>query len=149
MEDKEKKDKVEKLYNTLLSAIFVSVVQIDFKKEFEYYHPYILFEKQQVRYHFDNEKRGKIKKLFEELKEILEDHNQDKTNELKSFIEGGLPSTLENMPTIIPVYALVLTEHFLREKEQVNFKIRGRIGRVRQTSLWEMWSPLPTALLAL
>jgi len=142
VEDKEKKDKVEKLYNTLLSAIFVSVVQIDFKKEFEYYHPYILFEKQQVRYHFDNEKRGKIKKLFEELKEILEDHNQDKTNELKSFIEGGLPSTLENMPTIIPVYALVLTEHFLREKEQVNFKIRGRIGRGEADAL--MGSVKPT-----
>ncbi len=129
VEDKEKKEKVEKLYNALLSAIFVSAVQIDFKKEFEYYHPYILFEKQQVRYRFENEKRGKIKKLFEELEEILKDHNQDKTNELKSFIESGFPPTSENMPIIIPVYALVLTEHFLREKEQVNFKIRGRIGR--------------------
>jgi hypothetical protein len=129
VEDKEKKEKVEKLYNTLLSAIFVNAVQIDFRREFEYYHPYILFEKQQVRYFFENEKRWKIKKLFEELEEILKDHNQDKTNELKSFIEGGLTSTLENMPTIIPVYALVLTEHFLKEKEQVNFKIRGRIGR--------------------
>jgi hypothetical protein len=107
----------------------VNAVQIDFRREFEYYHPYILFEKQQVRYFFENEKRWKIKKLFEELEEILKDHNQDKTNELKSFIEGGLTSTLENMPTIIPVYALVLTEHFLKEKEQVNFKIRGRIGR--------------------
>jgi len=135
VEDKEKRDKVKSLYDTLLSAIFVSAVQIDFKKEFEYYHPYILFEKQQVRYHFDNEKRGKIKKLFEELEEILKDHNQDKTNELKSFIEGGLPSTLENMPTIIPVYAFVLTEHFLREKEQVNFKIRGRIGRGKADAL--------------
>jgi hypothetical protein len=129
VEDEEKKKKVEKLYNTLLSAIFVNAVQIDFRKEFEYYHPYILFEKQQVRYFFENEKRWKIKKLFEELKEILEDHNRDKTNELKSFIEGGLNSTSENMPTIIPVYALVLTEHFLKENEQVNFKIRGRIGR--------------------
>jgi hypothetical protein len=142
VEDKEKKEKVEKLYNTLLSAIFVSAVQINFKKEFEYYHPYILFEKQQVRYHFDNEKRGKIKKLFEELEEILKDHNQDKMNELKSFIEGGLPSTLENMPTIIPVYALVLTEHFLREREQVNFKIMGRIGRGEADAL--MGSVKPT-----
>jgi len=129
VEDEEKRKKVESLYDTLLSAIFVNAVQIDFRKEFEYYHPYILFEKQQVRYDFQNEKRWKIKKLFEELKEILEDHNQDKTNELKSFIEGGLTSTLENMPTIIPVYALVLTEHFLKEKEKVNFKIKGRIGR--------------------
>jgi Helicase conserved C-terminal domain. len=126
VEDKEKKEKVEKLYNTLLSAIFVSAVQIDFKKEFEYYHPYILFEKQQVRYDFVKEKRWKIKKLFEELKELLEDHNQDKTNELKSFIEGGLPSTSESMPVIIPVYALVLTEHFLRENEMVQFRITGK-----------------------
>jgi len=129
VEDEEKKEKVESLYDTLLSAIFVSAVQIDFRKEFEYYHPYILFEKQQVRYDFENKKRWKIKKLFEELEEVLKDHNQDKTNELKSFIEGGLHSTSKNMPTIIPVYALVLTEHFLKEKEKVNFKIRGRIGR--------------------
>jgi Helicase conserved C-terminal domain. len=135
VEDEEKKEKVEKLYNTLLSAIFVSVVQIDFKKEFKYYHPYILFEKQQVRYAFDNEKRWKIKKLFEELEEVLKDHNQDKTDELKSFIEGGLPSTSKSMPTIIPVYALVLTEHFLREKETVQFKIRGRIGRGKADTL--------------
>jgi hypothetical protein len=129
VEDEKKREKVKKLYHTLLSALFVNAVQIDFRKEFEYYHPYILFEKQQVRYRFENEKRWKIKKLFEELKEILEDHNQDKTNELKNLIESGLPSTSKNMPTIIPVYALVLTEHFLKEKEKVNFKIRGRIGR--------------------
>jgi|GEM_PF-629820 len=142
VEDEEKKDKVEKLYNTLLSAIFVNAVQIDFRKEFEYYHPYILFEKQEVRSTFGNEKRWKIKKLFEELEEVLKDHNQDKTDELKSFIEGGLPSTSKNMPTIIPVYALVLTEHFLREKEQVNFKIRGRIGRGEADAL--MGSVKPT-----
>jgi len=142
VEDKEKKEKVEKLYNTLLSAIFVSVVQIDFKKEFEYYHPYILFEKQEVRYRFDNEKRSEIKELFEELEEILKDHNQDKTSELKSFIEGGLPSTSKRMPTIIPVYALVLTEHFLRENEKVQFKIMGRIGRSKADAL--MGSVKPT-----
>jgi hypothetical protein len=142
VEDEEKKEKVEKLYNTLLSAIFVSVVQIDFKKEFKYYHPYILFEKQQVRYAFDNEKRGKIKKLFEELEEILKDHNQEKTDELKGFIEGGLPYTSKIMPTIIPIYALVLTEHFLRENEKVEFKIMGRIGRGKADTL--MGSVKPT-----
>jgi hypothetical protein len=93
---------VENLYHTLLSALFVSAVQIDFRKDFEYYHPYILFERQDVRSAFDNEKRGKIKKLFEELEEILKDHNQEKTDEIKSFIEGGLPSTSKSMPTIIP-----------------------------------------------
>jgi hypothetical protein len=129
VEDEEKKEKVEKLYNALLSALFVNAVQIDFRKEFEYYHPYILFEKQEVRSAFVNGKRWKIKKLFGELEKVLKDHNQDKTDELKSFIEGGLPSTSKSMPTIIPVYALVLTEHFLKENEQVNFKIRGRIGR--------------------
>ena len=142
VEDKEKKEKVEKLYNTLLSAIFVSVVQIDFKKELEYYHPYILFEKQEVRYAFDNEKRGKIKKLFEGLEEILKDHNQEKTNELKGFIEGGLPYTSKTMPTIIPVYALVLTEHFLREKEKVEFKIMGRIGRGKADTLMGSVKPV-------
>jgi hypothetical protein len=143
VEDEEKREKVEKLYNTLLSAIFVSVVQIDFKREFEYYHPYILFEKQQVRYAFlDSEKRGKIKKLFEELEEILKDHNQEKTDELKGFIEGGLPYTSKIMPTIIPIYALVLTEHFLRENEKVEFKIMGRIGRGKADTL--MGSVKPT-----
>jgi hypothetical protein len=88
-----------------------------------------------VRYAFDNEKRGKIKKLFEELEEILKDHNQEKTDELKSFIEGGLPYTSKIMPTIIPVYALVLTEHFLRENEKVEFKIMGRIGRGKADTL--------------
>jgi Helicase conserved C-terminal domain. len=142
VEDEEKRKKVEKLYNTLLSAIFVNAVQIDFRKEFEYYHPYILFEKQKVRYAFGKEKRWKIKKLFEELEEILKDHNQDKTSELKSFIEGGLPSTSENMPIIIPVYALVLTEHFLKEKEKVQFRIMGRIGRGEADAL--MGSVKPT-----
>jgi hypothetical protein len=142
VEDEEKEKKVEKLYHTLLSAIFVNAVQIDFRKEFEYYHPYILFEKQQVRYDFENEKRWKIKKLFEELEEILKDHNQDKTDELKNFIEGGLPSTSKSMPTIIPVYALVLTEHFLREKEMVQFKITGKIGRGEAEAL--MGSVKPT-----
>jgi hypothetical protein len=142
VEDKEKKEKVEKLYNTLLSAIFVSVVQIDFKKELEYYHPYILFEKQEVRYAFDNEKRGKIKKLFEGLEEILKDHNQEKTDELKGFIEGGLPYTSKIMPTIIPVYALVLTEHFLRENEKVEFKITGRIGRGKADTLMGSVKPI-------
>jgi hypothetical protein len=141
-EDKEKKEKVEKLYNTLLSVIFVSVVQIDFKKEFEYYHPYILFEKQEVRYAFDNKKRWKIKELFEGLEEILKDHNQEKTDELKGFIESCLPSTSKRMPTIIPVYALVLTEHFLRENEKVEFKIMGRIGRGKADTL--MGSVKPT-----
>jgi hypothetical protein len=142
VEDKERREKVENLYHTLLSALFVSVVQIDFKKEFEYYHPYILFEKQQVRYAFDNEKRWKIKKLFEGLEEILKDHNQEKTDELKGFIEGGLPYTSKIMPTIIPVYALVLTEHFLRENEKVEFKIMGRIGRGKADTL--MGSVKPT-----
>jgi hypothetical protein len=142
VEDEEKREKVKNLYHTLLSAIFVNAVQIDFRKEFEYYHPYILFEKQEVRSAFGDEKRWKIKKLFEELEKILKDHNQDKTDELKSFIEGGLPSTSKGMPTIIPVYALVLTEHFLREKEQVNFKIRGRIGRGKADTL--MGSVEPT-----
>jgi hypothetical protein len=64
----------------------------------------------------NNEKRGKIKKLFEELEEILKDHNQEKTDELKSFIKGGLPSTSKSMPTIIPVYALVLTEALFEGK---------------------------------
>ncbi|MFZ8826244.1 MAG: C-terminal helicase domain-containing protein, partial [Candidatus Caldipriscus sp.] len=143
VEDKEKKEKVEKLYTTLLSAIFVNAVQINFKKEFEYYHPYILFEKQEVRYAFlDNEKRGKIKELFEELEEILKDHNQDKTNELKGFIEGGLPHTSKTMPTIIPVYALVLTKHFLRLKEKVEFKITGRIGRGKADTLMGSVKPV-------
>jgi Helicase conserved C-terminal domain. len=142
VEDQEKKEKVEKLYNTLLSAIFVSVVQIDFKKEFEYYHPYILFEKQQVRYRFENKKRGKIKELFEELEEILKDHNQEKTGELKDFIESGLTYTSKTMPTIIPVYALVLTEHFLRENEKVEFKITGRIGRGKADTLMGSVKPI-------
>jgi hypothetical protein len=142
VEDEKKREKVEKLYNTLLSAIFVSVVQIDFKKEFKYYHPYILFEEQQVRYAFDNEKRGKIKKLFEELEEILKDHNQEKTDELKRFIESGLPYTSKTMPTIIPVYALVLTKHFLREREKVEFKIKGRIGRGKVDTLMGSVKPV-------
>jgi hypothetical protein len=135
VEDKEKREEVENLYHTLLSALFVSAVQIDFKKDFEYYHPYILFERQEVRSAFDNEKRGKIKKLFEELEKILKDHNQEKTDEIKSFIKGGLPYISKSMPTIIPVYALVLTEHFLKEKETVQFKIRGRIGRGKADTL--------------
>jgi hypothetical protein len=142
VEDEKKREKVEKLYNTLLSAIFVIVVQIDFKKEFEYYHPYILFEKQQVRYGFDNKKRGKIKELFEELEGILKDHNQEKTDKLKSFIEGGLIPTSKTMPTIIPVYALVLTEHFLRENEEVEFKIMGRIGRGKADTLMGSVKPI-------
>jgi Helicase conserved C-terminal domain. len=142
IEDEEKKEKVKELYNTLLSAILVNVVQINFKKEFEYYHPYILFEKQQVRYAFEPKKRGEIKKLFEEVKEILKDHNQEKTDELKSFIKGGLPYTSKIMPTIIPVYALVLTEHFLREKEKVEFKIMGRIGRGKADTLMGSVKPV-------
>jgi hypothetical protein len=142
VEDEENREKVKKLYHTLLSAIFVSAVHIDFKKEFEYYHPYILFEKKEVRYDFENEKRGKIKKLFEELEEVLKDHNQDKTNELKSFIEGGLFPSSKNMPTIIPVYALVLTEHFLREKEMVEFEIMGRIGRGKADTLMGNVEPI-------
>jgi hypothetical protein len=135
VEDEEKRKKVEKLYHTLLSAIFVNAVHIDFKKEFEYYHPYILFEKQEVRSAFENEKRWKIKKLFEELEEILRDHNQDKTDELKNFINSGLPSTLKRMPTIIPVCALVLTEHFLKERETAQFRIKGKIGRGKADTL--------------
>jgi Helicase conserved C-terminal domain. len=142
IEDEEKKEKVKELYNTLLSAILVNVVQINFKKEFEYYHPYILFEKQQVRYAFEPKKRGEIKKLFEEVKEILKDHNQEKTDELKGFIKGGLPYTSKIMPTIIPVYALVLTEHFLRENEKVEFKIMGRIGRGKADTLMGSVKPV-------
>jgi hypothetical protein len=142
VEDEEKREKVKELYHTLLSALYVNAVQIDFRKEFEYYHPYILFEKQEVRYAFENEKRGEIKKLFEELKEILRDHNQDKTDEFKNFIYSGLSSTLKRMPTIIPVYALVLTEHFLREKEQVNFRIKERIGRGNADTLMGNVEPI-------
>jgi len=93
--------------------------------------------------------RHYLKKLFEELEEILRDRNQDKADELKNFINSGLPSTLKRMPTIIPVYALVLTEHFLREKEQVNFKIRGRIGRGEADALMGRVKPTTTVLLAL
>jgi hypothetical protein len=142
VEDEEKREKVKKLYHTLLSAIFVNAVQIDFRKEFEYYHPYILFEKQEVRYAFENEKRGKIKKLFEELEEILRDHNQDKTDEFKNFINSGLPSTLKRMPTIIPVCALVLTEHFLKERQTAQFRIRGRIGRGKADTLMGNVEPI-------
>jgi len=135
LEDKENREKVKKLYETLLSALFVSAVQIDFKKDFEYYHPYILFERQEVRSAFDNEKRWKIKKLFEELEETLKEENSEKTQELGNFIKNGLPYISKRMPTIIPVYALVLTEHFLRERERVQFKIRGRIGRGKADTL--------------
>jgi len=135
VENEEKREKVKKLSHTLLSAIFVSAVQIDFKKDFEYYHPYILFERQEVRSAFDNEKRWKIKKLFEELEETLKEENSEKTQELGNFIKNGLPYISKRMPTIIPVYALVLTEHFLRERERGQFKIRGRIGRGKADTL--------------
>ncbi len=107
----------------------ISAVDIKFDEGFEYYHPYLLFEKQKVRSAFDNEKRGRVKKLYEELENMLKEHNEDRTRELGDIIENVLPGSQNYLPVLIPVYSLVLVRHFLKPGEDVVFELKGRVGR--------------------
>ncbi len=141
LENEEKQKKVKDLREALISAFSVKAVQINFDN-FEYYHPYILFENQEVRYSFDNRKRPKLLKLFKDLENTLNEQNQEKTEELKSLIYNQLPDVEKKMPTLIPVYALVITEHFLKDKEKCVFEIRGRIGRGKADALMGSVSPI-------
>ncbi len=125
----ENNDNLESLKRTLLSALSVSAVDIKLDGGFDYYHPYLLFENQKVRSAFDNKKRGKVKKLYEELKDMLKEHNEDRTKELGDIIENVLPGSQSYLPVLIPVYSLVLVRHFLKPGEKVVFALRGRVGR--------------------
>ncbi len=120
---------LERLCENLLKALSVYVVNIDFKNSHSYYHPYILFERQEVRSSFDDTLRGKIYALFKEVESILKEHNEEKTKLLKDFISNSLPLTSKEMPVLIPVYSYVLTKHFLKNGEKKKFCINKTVGR--------------------
>ncbi|WP_448588138.1 helicase-related protein, partial [Thermocrinis sp.] len=122
--DKNLWDLVEHIYR----AICVSAVKINFESPFTYYHPYILFERQDVRFWFDEEKRRRIYGKFKSVEELLKEHNPDKTEGVEVFLKA-LPATNKAMPVLIPVYSYVLTKHFLKNGGKIKFSIGKSVGR--------------------
>jgi len=98
-------------------------------QKFSYYHPYILLEDYEIFFRIDNEKRWKLKKLFESVKPILKEHNNERTQELEEFLEEVLPTEENKAPLIIPVYSMVFVNNWLRENEKLELKISKRAGR--------------------
>ncbi|SNZ13551.1 helicase-related protein [Hydrogenobacter hydrogenophilus] len=125
----EKDKDLDELRETLLKALSVSVVNLKIGSYENYFHPYLLFSRQKLRSSFDAKKRRKAEELVEKLKPILEKHNEDKTKELQEMMGKLLPGQEDQVPVLVPVYALVLVRHFLKPKEKVEFKVKGRIGR--------------------
>ena len=130
-----RKKELYELYNNLLKSIHVSAVNVDFKSAYRYYHPYILFERQEVRVVFDDRLRSEIYRLFKKVENTLKEHNQEKTMLLKGFIENSLSVTSKKMPVLIPVYSYVLTKHFLKEGEIVKFYVNKTVGRGGASSM--------------
>lgn len=117
------------LLRTLRSALSVSAVDIRLNEYSEYYHPYLLFESQKVRSSFDNDKRKKVKALYEKVKNTLKEHNEERTRELEEVINNTLPGQQDYLPVLIPVYSIVLVKHFLQPGEKVVFELKSRVGR--------------------
>lgn len=133
--DAELKKNIQNLIGVLTKALYVSVVDISFDKEMEYYHPYILFNNQRVRFGFDNESRGRAKSLFDKVKEKLKEHNPEKTEDIEEIINSFLPVQESTLPVLVPIYSIVLVKHFLRISELLEFTINKRIGRGRAETL--------------
>ncbi|QWK19547.1 MAG: helicase [Hydrogenobacter thermophilus] len=133
--DDELKKNIRILIGVLTEALYVSVIDISFDKEMEYYHPYILFNNQRVRFGFDNESRGRAKSLFYKVKEKLEEHNPEKTEDIEEIINSFLPVQESALPVLVPIYSIVLVKHFLKINELLGFTIDKRIGRGRAETL--------------
>ena len=124
-----REEKLYKLYDNLLKSLHVSAVKIDFENAYSYYHPYILFERQEVRVVFDDRLRGRIYHLFNSVENLLKEHNPEKAELLRGFISNFLSATSKKMPVLIPVYSYVLTKHILKKGERVKFHINKSVGR--------------------
>lgn len=116
------------LQETILSALSASVVNFNLQSYIDYFHPYILSE-EKLRYSFDNEKRGKVRYLLEKVKPILKDHNEERLRELEEIVHSFLPGQEDQVPVLIPTYAIVLIKHFLTPKGRIEFTVNSRIGR--------------------
>ncbi|WP_333784248.1 helicase [Thermocrinis sp.] len=123
-----KEENLQRLYELILKAMSVSAVKIDFKNSYSYYHPYILFERQEVRTYFEDRLRGNIYNLFKKVEGILKEHNEEKADLAKKRIMNFL-DTETKMPVLIPVYSYVLTKHILRKNEKLRFEISKTVGR--------------------
>ncbi len=120
---------IKTLLEKLISAVSISVVEISFDEKFEYYHPYILLERQKVRTAFDNKKRSQAYMIYKNLEDLLKKHNEDRVEEVKKVINTILPGSQDGLPVLVPIYSLVLVKHFLKPGEKVIFELKGRIGR--------------------
>ncbi len=133
--DDELKKDVRLLIKELTKSLYVSVVGINFKNAIEYYHPYLLFNSQRVRFGFDNINRGRTIALFKKIKPVLEKHNKEKAAKIEGILNNLLPMQEDTLPVLIPVYSLLLVRHFLKVNSKLEFLISKSVGRGRAETL--------------
>lgn len=66
---------------------------------------------------------------MEKVKPILKDHNEERLRELEEIVHSFLPGQEDQVPVLIPTYAIVLIKHFLTPKGRIEFTVNSRIGR--------------------
>ncbi|MEO0212822.1 MAG: helicase [candidate division WOR-3 bacterium] len=127
--DIEKQDEIYEFKRLLENMAYIyTSIKRNFQK-FNYHHPYILFEDHEIFFRIENEKRWKLKKLFEKIKPVLMEHNEERTQELEEFLGEVLPTERSVAPLLIPVYSIVFVNNWLRENEKLEFRISSRTGR--------------------
>ncbi|MGC8766403.1 MAG: C-terminal helicase domain-containing protein [Brevinematia bacterium] len=122
-------DELRELEELLISALSTSVVDLKLDSYDKYFHPYLLFMQQPLRFDFDNNKRLKLKNIIENLKDRIKEHNEDRVQELENLVENLLPNQQIRVPVLVPIYSIVLVRHFLKPGKKLEFKIRKNIGR--------------------
>ncbi len=131
------------------------------RKNYSYYHPYILIEEQKIKFIFEDniDQQDKNKTILNRFKdlllknycnsydkeiteilEVLSKHNEEKTKQLKDLLIE-LYNKEYLIPILLPSYSLVFSDFFLDEHEKIRFSVRKKIGRAGASILGGRLSP--------
>ncbi len=127
----EKGDDIRSFIRLLGSTAYTytTLKRLEDLRNFDYYHPYILLEDHEIYLETDNEKRNRLKKLFEKIEPVLGEHNKERTQDVKDFLDKVSPTEENKAPLLIPVYSIVFVKNWLRENGKLEFRISNRVGR--------------------
>ncbi len=111
--------------------IYTNLPRLEHIKNFEYYHPYILYEEKSLFSSFGNQERQTLKGYLNNktVVEILERHNKEKAQKVKEFVEKTLPQQESRAPLLMPIYSIVLVKNYLERGKKMSFVIGKRAGR--------------------
>lgn len=135
--------KLDRMTYLLKTALTASVLDLNLR-DYQYYHPYLLFDHQPVLLFLDKDKRSKILEVFDEhMEKILHQHNQERADEVTNLIKHDyIPATDQLLPVIVPSYAVIITNYFLQKEKKIEFIVGKRIGRGEASTMMGSLSPI-------